>query len=156
MNSHLYECLAQNSQLHGHLWSTYVNRCSYFPSQSLILHMDCHGNHFLIHCGISPVQLLWEWILSRLIGSLFTHATKWQTPPSPFHPSHFPSLPLSLLQVHGLLEILLLSLLAIDIVLRLIWLRPRHFIQHKRTAFIVRGLHNLLAVYIAIDSCKIE
>ena len=140
----------------GHFWSTYVNRFSFtkwlnssyalswqpFPhslrNQCLLVLYSYYGNGYYVF-----------WI------PFHTHY-KVANSSLPFHPSHLPSLPLSLLQVHGLLEILLLSLLAIDIVLRLIWLRPRHFIQHKRTAFIVRGLHHLLAVYIAIDSWKIE
>jgi two pore calcium channel protein 1 len=38
--------------------------------------------------------------------------------------------------VHGVLELLLLGLLGVDIVLRLVWLSPRHFLQHRRTMFI--------------------
>jgi hypothetical protein len=38
--------------------------------------------------------------------------------------------------IHGIFEILILCLLGVDIVLRLIWLTPKHFIRHRRTMFI--------------------
>ena len=47
-------------------------------------------------------------------------------------------------QAHGVLELFFLLLLAADISLRLLWLQPRHFLQHKRTMLIVsRLLYNL-------------
>lgn len=42
----------------------------------------------------------------------------------------------TLVIVHGLLELLFLSILAIDIVLRFIWLRPHHFFRHRRTVIL--------------------
>ena len=51
-----------------------------------------------------------------------------------------PLLPLhpSLLQVSGVLEVVFLSFLAVDLLLRLIWLQPQNFIRHKRTVLTVR------------------
>jgi len=40
--------------------------------------------------------------------------------------------------MHALLEICLLSILWAEMVMRLIWFRPRHFFRHKRTLIIVR------------------
>ena len=44
---------------------------------------------------------------------------------------------LNAVQVHGVLELVVLGLLGVDIILRLIWLSPRHFFRHRRTMFIV-------------------
>jgi two pore calcium channel protein 1 len=41
-----------------------------------------------------------------------------------------------LVTVHGVLELVILGLLGVDIILRLIWLSPRHFVRHRRTMFI--------------------
>jgi two pore calcium channel protein 1 len=43
----------------------------------------------------------------------------------------------AIITVHGTLETLFLCLLGMDIILKLIWLTPEHFIQHRRTMFIV-------------------
>ena len=55
--------------------------------------------------------------------------------------SHHPLLP----QVHSLLEIVFLSLLILDFVLRWVWYRTRHFVSH-RTIILVSDSHSLVLV----------
>ena len=40
-------------------------------------------------------------------------------------------------QVHSMLEVILLTLLWLDMVLRFLWFRPRYFFTHKRTLALV-------------------
>ena len=44
---------------------------------------------------------------------------------------------MSCLQIHGVLEILFLSLLGVDLILKGVWFGSIHFVKHKRSVLIV-------------------
>ena len=79
--------------------------------------------------------------------------------------SLFPSLsPPHFLQVHGVIEVLVLTFLGVDIVLRYMWFRPRQFFTHPRTIMIVSILYNpyphpeaiIVTVFHIFSPCNIE